>query len=81
MSISELAGPLGMSLPGVLKHVRALEEARLVETQKRGRTRWCQLGPRPLDDAATWIDARRRLWDRRIDRFEAHLEETKATER
>jgi DNA-binding transcriptional ArsR family regulator len=81
VSISELAAPLGMSLPGVLKHVRALEDARLVETQKRGRTRWCQLGQRPLEDAAAWIDARRSLWGRRIERFEAHIEKTKATPR
>jgi DNA-binding transcriptional ArsR family regulator len=70
VSVSELAAPLGMSLPGVLKHIRVLEEASLVETQKRGRTRWCRLGPRPLEDAAEWIDERRRLWDRRLDRFE-----------
>ncbi|MGH9024784.1 MAG: ArsR/SmtB family transcription factor [Acidimicrobiia bacterium] len=79
VSISELAGPLGMSLPGLLKHVRALEEARLVETHKRGRTRWCQLGQRPLDSAAAWIEDRRKLWDRRIDRFERHTEDSKET--
>jgi DNA-binding transcriptional ArsR family regulator len=77
VSISELAAPFGMSLPGVLKHVRALEEARLVKTQKRGRTRWCQLGQRPLEDTAAWIDARRNLWNRRIDRFEADIEAAK----
>jgi DNA-binding transcriptional ArsR family regulator len=79
VSISELAGPLGMSLPGVLKHVRALEEARLVQTHKQGRTRWCQLGQQPLDSAAAWIDERRRLWDRRIDRFERHMKDTKGS--
>jgi len=77
VSVSDLAEPLGMSLPGVLKHVRALEDARLVETHKAGRTRWCQLGPRPLDDAATWIDQRRKEWERRIDRLERELEQTK----
>jgi DNA-binding transcriptional ArsR family regulator len=76
VSISELAAPLGMSLPGVLKHVRALEEAQLVETHKRGRTRWCRLGDRPLDRAAAWIDARRTLWEGRVDRFERHIEHT-----
>ena len=78
VSISELAAPLGMSLPGVLKHVRALEEAQLVETRKRGRTRWCQLGERPLDGAAAWIDERRTLWEGRIDRFERHIEQAAA---
>jgi DNA-binding transcriptional ArsR family regulator len=78
VSISALAGPLGMSLPGVLKHVRALEAAQLVETHKRGRTRWCRLGDRPLDGAAAWIDERRQLWEGRIDRFERHLEQVEA---
>ena len=77
VSISQLATPLGMSLPGVLKHVRALEEAHLIETRKQGRTRWCRLGERPLDDAAAWIDERRNLWTRRLDRFEGSLEDTK----
>jgi DNA-binding transcriptional ArsR family regulator len=75
VSISELAAPLGMSLPGVLKHVRALEAAQLVVTNKQGRTRWCRLGDRPLDDAAAWIDDRRTLWDSRLDRFDASLED------
>jgi DNA-binding transcriptional ArsR family regulator len=74
VSISDLAGPLDMSLPGVLKHVRALEEARLVETHKEGRTRWCQLSRRPLDETARWIEERRERWSRRLDRFEQLVE-------
>lgn len=81
VTVSELAGPLGMSLPGVLKHVRALEEAHLIETRKRGRTRWCRLGERALDDAAAWIDERRTMWAQRLDRFEESLEDTKAASR
>lgn len=71
---SELAKPSGLTLTGVLKHVRALEEARLVETFKVGRVRWCHLTPGALDPAATWITSRRRLWDRRLERFQAHVE-------
>jgi DNA-binding transcriptional ArsR family regulator len=81
VSISELAAPLGMSLPGVLKHVRALEAASLVVTEKRGRTRWCRLGVRPLDGAAGWIEERRVVWDRRLDRFERHVDDLKETPR
>lgn len=72
-SASELAEPLHMTLTGVLKHVRALEEARLVETFKQGRTRWCRISPRALDPAARWIDSRRQLWERRLDRFEQQV--------
>jgi DNA-binding transcriptional ArsR family regulator len=79
-SISELAQPFGMSLPGVMKHVRVLEEAQLVTTEKSGRTRQCRLGPQHLDEATRWIDAYRRRWERRLDRFEDYLEKKKGAE-
>ena len=78
-SISELALARGMSLPGVMKHVRILEAAGLVQSEKQGRTRECQLGPRRLDDAKHWIDWYRQEWERRLDRLEAHLASKKGT--
>ncbi len=76
-SISELARPSGISLPGVMKHVRILEEARLVTTQKKGRTRECRLGPEQMDDVTAWIEHFREQWERRLDRLEALIEERK----
>jgi DNA-binding transcriptional ArsR family regulator len=73
-TLSQLAQPHGMSLPGLLKHVRVLEEARLVTTEKHGRTRSCRLGPEHLDDATQWIDTYRRGWERRLDRLGGYLE-------
>jgi DNA-binding transcriptional ArsR family regulator len=76
VAASELAAPLSMTLTGVLKHVRLLEDAQLVTTHKVGRVRWCRLAPPgPLDEAAGWIDERRRLWERRLDRFAQHIDE------
>lgn len=76
-SISELAKPSGMSLTGLKKHVRILEEANLVSTHKIGRTRECRLGPEQLEDAVSWIEAYRRHWERRLDRIEAYFESKK----
>jgi DNA-binding transcriptional ArsR family regulator len=76
-TISELAEPVGISLTGMKKHVRVLEEAELVTTEKVGRTRLCSLGPRRLDDVQLWIDGYRRMLDARLDRFGALLERTK----
>ena len=76
-SISELARPIRISLPGVLKHVRILEEARLVTTEKHGRTRECRLGPAQMDDATKWIESQRRQWERRLDRLETIIERRK----
>ncbi len=76
-SISELAEPFGMTLTGLKKHVRILEEAALVTTEKVGRTRRCSLGPERLEDAVSWIEMYRRHWERRIDGLEAYLETQK----
>jgi len=76
-TISELAGPTGMSLTGLKKHVAILEEAELVSTEKRGRARHCRLGPRRLDDATDWIEAYRRSWEDRFARLDAIIERQK----
>ena len=68
-SISELAEPYGISLTGMKKHVRVLEEAGLVTTEKVGRVRRCRLGPRRLEDVEEWVGAYRRMLDERLDRF------------
>jgi DNA-binding transcriptional ArsR family regulator len=76
-TLTELADPLDISLPGVLKHVRVLEGARLVTTERNGRTRECRLGPERLDDASQWIAMYRLRWERRLDRLEGYIERTK----
>jgi DNA-binding transcriptional ArsR family regulator len=82
-SISELAAPFGMSLTGLKKHVRVLEEARLVTTEKVGRTRRCRLGPDHVDqmeDAVRWIELHRQRWTRRLDELAAYVERTRGGE-
>jgi DNA-binding transcriptional ArsR family regulator len=76
-TISELAEPYGMSLTGLKKHVRILEEADLVTTEKVGRARDCRRGREQLEDAAQWIEMYRSHWERRLDRLEAYLERKK----
>ena len=73
-TVSELARPFDITLPGVLKHVRVLEEARLVVTEKHGRTRECRLGSEHLDDAAQWIQIYRSRWEGRLDRLGDYLD-------
>ena len=76
-TMSELAHPFAITLPGLMKHVRILEDARLVVTEKHGRTRRCRLGSEQLDEAARWIQGYRSRWERRLDRLEGYLERTK----
>jgi DNA-binding transcriptional ArsR family regulator len=76
-TISELAEPFGISLTGMKKHVRVLEEAGLVATEKVGRTRRCSLGPQRLEDIQAWVETYRRMLDERLDRFGELLENNK----
>jgi DNA-binding transcriptional ArsR family regulator len=76
-TVSELAEPFGMSLTGLKKHIRILEDAGLVTTEKVGRARLCSLGPRRLDDVQQWVVAYARMLDARLDRFGELLERSK----
>jgi DNA-binding transcriptional ArsR family regulator len=76
-TISELAAASEMSLTGLKKHVGILEEAELVRTEKRGRTRHCYLGPRRLDDVTDWVEAYRRSWDDSFDRLDQIIQRKK----
>ncbi|MEY2515010.1 MAG: hypothetical protein QOJ89_2368 [bacterium] len=78
-TITELAEPVGISLTGMKKHVRVLEQAELVTTEKVGRARRCSLGPRRLEDVQEWTQMYRRMLDERLDRFEELLQRTKGT--
>ena len=76
-SISELADRFGMTLTGMKKHVRVLEDASLVTTEKVGRVRRCRLGPRRLADEQDWIATYQRTLEARFDRLGEFLERTK----
>ena len=74
-TLSQLAEPWGLTLNGIKKHVGILELAGLVETEKVGRARECRLGPATtLGEAGEWIEAHRRAWEGRLDRFESFVE-------
>ncbi|HRK63848.1 MAG TPA: metalloregulator ArsR/SmtB family transcription factor [Terricaulis sp.] len=75
-TVSELAQPLAMSLPGVMQHLKLLEEAGLVVSEKVGRVRTCRIEPKALTQAERWIAERRALWERRLDRLGQFLDET-----
>jgi DNA-binding transcriptional ArsR family regulator len=74
-SVSELAQPLSISLPGVVQHLHVLEASGLVRSQKVGRVRRCSIAPVALSAAETWIAQRRRMWEQSLDRLGEYLAE------
>lgn len=73
ISVSELARPFAMSLPAVVQHLQVLETSGLVTSSKVGRVRTCQIAPEVLSMAEQWINDRRTLWERRLDRLGDYL--------
>ena len=76
-TISELAEPFGISLTGMRKHVKVLEDAGLVATERVGRTRICSLGPERLDDVDAWIADYRRMLEERLERLVKQLKRSR----
>ena len=76
-SISDLATRFEMTLTGIKKHVRILEAAGLVSSEKVGRVRRCRLGPRRLEDETEWMTKYRQMLDARLDRLGEFLARTK----
>jgi DNA-binding transcriptional ArsR family regulator len=74
-SVSELARPLAISLPGVVQHLQVLEASGLVSSEKIGRVRRCSMRPAAMREAEGWIAGRRDEWERRLDRLGAYLAE------
>lgn len=74
-SVSELAKPFDMSLPAVVQHLKVLEDSGLVTSRKVGRVRTCTLDPGALTLAEKWINDRRSMWERRLDRLGSLLGE------
>lgn len=74
-SVSALADRFGITLTAISQHLRALEEAGLVRTEKLGRTRSCQIEPAGLSRLQTWLSDRRSVWEKRLDDLAGFLDE------
>lgn len=79
-SVTELAKPFDMSLPAISKHLKVLERARLIERGRDAQFRPCRLNPKPLREAADWVEQYTRVWNERLDRLDDYLRELQADE-
>lgn len=74
-AVSELARPFDVSLAAIVQHLQVLEESKLVRSEKIGRVRTYQIEPGGLDGLASWVNQRRMLIERRLDRLGEVLSE------
>jgi DNA-binding transcriptional ArsR family regulator len=74
-SVTELAEPFAMSLPGISKHLKVLERAGLIIRSREAQWRPCRLEPTPLKGAADWLEHYRAFWEDSLDRLEVYLKD------
>ncbi|HEY4307654.1 MAG TPA: metalloregulator ArsR/SmtB family transcription factor [Gemmatimonadaceae bacterium] len=79
-TVSELAAPFDMQLPSFVQHLSVLEQSRLVKSKKRGRVRTYELAPERFSVVEDWLAERRRMWEARLDRFDAYVKQLKKKE-
>jgi DNA-binding transcriptional ArsR family regulator len=75
LSVSELARPFPLKLPGMMKHLDVLSDAGLITRSKVGRTVSVNLSVGPMREAMEWLQRYERFWTVSIDRLAALVEE------
>jgi DNA-binding transcriptional ArsR family regulator len=75
LSVSELAQPFSLKLPGMTKHLEVLSDAGLITRTKTGRTVAVNLAAGPMREALAWLGKYERFWTVSLDRMVALVEE------
>lgn len=74
-TVSELAEPFAISQPAISRHLRVLEDAKLITRARDAQRRPSRIAAAPLRDVADWVEQYRRYWDLQFDRLDAYLHE------
>lgn len=75
MSVSEIADPYDVSLAAISKHLKVLEQAKLITKRKEGKKRIVSLEPEAMVEAAEYLQRYEKLWTERFERLEQYLTE------
>jgi DNA-binding transcriptional ArsR family regulator len=74
-SVTELAKPFDLSLPGISKHLKVLQRSGLITQSRNAQWRPCRLEGARLKEAAAWVGEYRRFWDESFERLDEYLAE------
>ena len=73
--VGDVVRALGISQPGVSKHLRVLRTAGLVSVRPDAQRRMYRVRFEPLVDLDNWLEPYRRVWADRLEALERHLDE------
>jgi len=73
LTVNAIAEQFEISRPAISKHIKILNECDLIVITQHGRERFCQIKPERLFEIADWVGKYRKLWEGKLDSFEAYL--------
>ena len=77
LSIAELATHFEVSRTAVVKHLKVLTEAGLVQGQKNGREKIYHLQPEPLKELQDWLAYYEKFWHNKLAKLKYVAENDK----
>ncbi len=80
LTVNEVADKFEISRPAISKHIKILNECGIIQINKKGRERYCQIDPKNLLPAFLWLEQYQKLWEEKIGSFEHYLMKLKNSE-
>jgi DNA-binding transcriptional ArsR family regulator len=80
LSVGDLVGIVGLSQPGVSRHLRILRDAGLVTVRLSAQRRLYRARADALVELDEWLAPYRRYWSIRLDALGQHLQATSTSE-
>ena len=73
-AVTTVAKPFRISLPAISRHLRVLENARLIDRRRQGRVHFIRARPSGLKQAQDWINRCAAAWQFSFDALDSLLE-------
>lgn len=73
LTVGEISQPYDMSLAAVSKHLKILEQAKLIIKRRKGKQQMVRLSPGALSQATDYLEVYREMWEQRLDNLEEYL--------
>jgi DNA-binding transcriptional ArsR family regulator len=81
LTLNGVAQNFEISRPAISRHIKILVECGLVEIQRRGRERYCEVNLDKLNEVSDWVERYRKLWDEKLDALDNYLSELQSKEK
>lgn len=73
-SIAQLSDGQPLTRQAISKHLRVLEDAHIVRSERAGRENLYVLNPQPIEDVGSYIELVSSQWDAALSRLKAFVE-------